>query len=103
MVVSTLLYPTLRYLIEIVSESLEDGAFRCSIALEVVAVLHLFQCLLLVARQCLWHIYADVYHQVALAASISLHCRKALGPKAQSLSGLRSGFNLQPQSRPLDS
>ena len=60
-------------LIEVIPESLEDGALCGGVAFEVVAVFHLLQLFLLVAAQCLWHIDADIHYHVALTIAISLH------------------------------
>lgn len=45
-------------------------------------------------RKCLRDIDADVYHQVARAGAVALHCGQTLAAKAQSLAGLRSRFYL---------
>ena len=52
-------------LIEVIPESLEDGASCGGVAFEVVAVFHLLQLFLLVAAQCLWHIDADIHYHVS--------------------------------------
>ena len=45
-------------------------------------------------RKCLRDIDADVYHQVARAGAVALHCGQTLAAKTQSLAGLRSRFYL---------
>ena len=63
------------------------------ISLEIIAILERFYSFLFILAQCFGHINADVYEQVSLAHTISLHCRQTFVAQSESLSGLCTWFN----------
>lgn len=65
-------------LTEVVAEPLEDALFDGCVALEVVAMLEGFDGSLLVVRQMLGYIYADVHYEVALLVAIALYGSQTL-------------------------
>ena len=86
------------YLVEVVSEALEDGAFGGCVALEVVAVFHFLQFLLLIAAESLRYVYADIDYQVAFSLTIALYGRQALRPQAKCFTWLCACINLYAQT-----
>ena len=80
--------------VEVASELLEDGLLRIGVSLEVVALLHLLECLLLVLREGLRHVDADVDHQVAVAVAVTLNGRQSLASQTESLAWLCARFYL---------
>ena len=75
-------------LIKVILESLEDGVACLLVTLEVVAVLELFNGLLLLTAECFRYIDADIYYQVALTAAITLNSRQSLSSQTQGLARL---------------
>ena len=88
--------------VEVVLESLEYRLFGVGVALEVVALLKLFQGSLFLFAQCLRHIDADGYYKVASAVAIVLYRGQSLTSQAQCLAWLRTTFSLHLEAGTLD-
>ena len=84
-------------LIEIVLKALEDRVFGLLVALEVVTVAELFNGLLLFTAECTWYIDTDVYHEIALAGTITLYSRQSLTAQTECLARLCSTIELHLQ------
>ena len=55
---------------KVILELLEDGIAGLLVALEVVTVTERLDGLLLLTRECSWHIDTDVHHEVTLATAM---------------------------------
>ena len=64
------------------------------VALEVVAVAHLFQCLALIPAEGFGHIDADVDDDVAIAGTISLDGGQTLAAQPLGGAGLNAGLQI---------
>lgn len=87
---------------EVVLEALENAFLRLVVAFEVVAAHETLDGFLLFARQGLWHIHADVDHQVAASASVALNCGQSLASQTHGLTWLSAVLNLYFQVVALD-
>ena len=87
---------------EIVLEFVENALLRLRVALEVVAVAHLLQLVLLVAAQGLRHVDADVHNDVAAAVAVAFHHGQTLAAQPLGGAGLGAGFDVYLQLGALD-
>lgn len=87
--------------IKIISELLEYGALRRIVAFEIVFAAQVLQQVLFLKGQSLWHEDADMNHQVAPSAAVSLYGGQPLSSEPQCFSGLRAGVNLDSDARSL--
>ena len=86
------------YLTEVVLELLEDAALGSGIALEIIALAEFLDGFFLFVRQRLRYVHADVYHQVSIAASVTLYGGQTLSTQSQCLAGLSTWLHLHLQA-----
>ena len=84
-------------LTKIILELLENAALGGCIPLEIIAFAELFNRCFLFFRQRLGNVYADIYHQVAVAAAIALNGRQSFSAQTQRLAGLCTRFHFDLQ------
>ena len=82
---------------EVILKLLEDGVSGLLVALEVVTVTESLDGLLLLSRECPWHVDADIHHEVTLAAAIALYGRQTFATETEGLAGLGTVLQFHPQ------